>query len=42
MKINYDVVNGGLKLHLSTKIAFILNTESHDNKIKTWIVLKIF
>jgi len=41
-KINRDAVDGGLKLRLPTKIAFDINAASCDNKIKMWIVLKVF
>ena len=41
-KINRDVVDGGLKLCLPTKIAFDMNAALCDNKIKVWIVLKVF
>jgi len=42
MKINRDAVDGELKLRLPTKIAFDMNAASCDNKIKIWIVLKVF
>ena len=42
MKINRDVVDGGLKVRSSTKIVFDMNAVQCDNIIKIWIVLKVF
>ena len=42
MKINHDAVDGRFELCSSTEIVFDMNGESRDNKIKTWIVLRIF
>jgi len=40
-KINRDVVDGGLKLRLPSKIAFDMNARTCDNKIKIGITLNV-